>query len=197
MPILDEKEETEISEEFQTKMLAYRAQNNVEVRESRFDLPDFSSGIRLLGRVLGSTIVDAPELQAGLCSLLREYEEEARASRWLDLRCVTIEALLHHCHTEPRKKVHVGEIAKTVNAILKGRGDATHWEDNEIGAVLKRLRLFKKRDKRGYAIRLDDRVRRYIHQLAYRFDVATAQEGVTMCAHCAEISAAGDSGRSR
>ena len=197
MPILDEKDETEISGEFQAKMLAYRSRNNVEVRESRFDLPGFTSGIRLLGRVLGASIVNAPELRAGLCSLLREYEEETRASRWFDLRCVTIEAALHHCHTEPGIKVHVGDIAKTVNAILKGRGDTTHLEANEIGAVLKRLRLFAKRDSRGYAIRLDDTVCRYIHQLAYRFEVATAQEGVAMCSHCAEISAAGDTGRLR
>ncbi len=197
MPILDDKDEREISEEFQAKMLAYRSRNIAKVRESQFDLPNFSSGIRILGRALGASIVDAPEIQAGLCPLLRAYEEARKTSLWLDPRCVVIEAALYHCHEASNKRVLVGEITKTSSTIFRGRGEARQLEAREIGALLRALGLYAKRGGKGYALRLDDGVRRYIHQLAHRYEVATTQEGVAQCSHCAEILGAGDAEGSR
>jgi len=189
LPLLNAKDMQEITEELQPRLLAYRRRNLARVRQSQFDLPEFTSGIRILARVLGASIVDAPELQAGLDPLLREYHEETRAVHWLDSRCVVIEAALYHCHDGDEKKIHVGKIASTTNAILKGRGKTAQLEDKEIGGILRALGFSPKRDKKGFAIRLDDGIRRHIHQLAARFDVAAAEEGVAMCPHCSEIVA--------
>jgi hypothetical protein len=195
LPILDGKDTQEIAEELQPKLLAYRRRNIAKVRESQFDLPEFSSGIRILGRVLGAPIVDAPKLQTGFVPLLREYHEEIMAAHWFDFRCVAIEAALFHCHNGQEETIYVGKIACTANAILKGRGETAQLGDKEIGTILRRsLGLFPKRDKKGFAIRLTDRIRRHIHQLAGKFDVATAQAGVAKCLYCAEIVAGGATG---
>ncbi len=198
LPILDAKTRQEIARELQPQLLAYRSRNIAKVRESTFDLPGFASPIRILARVLGACIVDAPELQAGLVPLLEEYQERIRGERWVDLRCVVIEALLFHCHSRQKDRVHVGIIAATTGTILKGRAE-TPPADREliklVGGLLRVLGFFPKRDSKGWAIRLTDSVRCRIHKLARDFDVAAVQEGVALCPHCAEIAGAGDTSK--
>lgn len=190
LPVLDGRDQQKISERFQAKFLDYRCRNVMKVRESRCDFPELDSSIRILGRILGAPIADAPELQADLAPLLREYQEGIRASKWLDLRCVTLEAILHHCHEEPGRRVRVGRLADTVNLILKGRGETTEFEPEVIGGILRRqLGFSPKRDSPGFFILLDNRVRRYAHLLAHSYDVAAVQECIAKCSHCSAILA--------
>jgi hypothetical protein len=189
LPILEADEKKDLGAEFQVKMQAYRQRNLVQVRDSRFDLPEFSSAIRILARVLGAPIVAAPELQVAVGTLLRDYEESIRAALWVDPRCVVIEAVLFHSHDDRTERVYIGEITGTANAILKGRGESMQLGAKEAGAIVRNLGLSPKRDRKGYSIRLDDSIRRHIHQLASRFAVATLQEGAMLCAHCAEFCA--------
>jgi hypothetical protein len=187
LPILEAEEKKELSAEFQAKMQSYRQRNFVQVRDSQFDLPEFSSPIRILARVLGAPIVAAPELQGALGTLLRDYEESIRAAPWVDPRCVVIEAVLLRSHDGQTERVHVGEITSTANVILKVRGEAVQLEAKEVGGILRQLGLSPMRDRKGFAIRLNESIRRHIHQLASRFAVATVQEGTVLCAHCAEF----------
>jgi hypothetical protein len=187
LPILEADEKRELSAEFQAKMQSYRQRNFVQVRDSRFDLPEFSSPIRILARVLGAPIVAAPELQGALGTLLREYEESIRVAPWVDPRCVVIEAVLLRSHDDQTERVHVGEITRTANVILKVRGETVQLEAKEVGGILRQLGLSPLRDRKGFAIRLNESIRRHIHQLASRFAVATIQEGTVLCAHCAEF----------
>src|SRR4029077_12065157 len=123
-----------------------------DVQRSQFDQTAFTYGTRILGRVFGAPIVDAPELQAGLT--LQEHEEEIQALLWTDLRCVVLEAVIDHIHKEPGAKVHVGEITGTTLLILRGRGDPTEYDPKEIGTLLRAFGLRPKRDGEGFAIRL-------------------------------------------
>jgi hypothetical protein len=179
---------------FQPQLLAYRSMNIAKVREAEFDLPGFASPIRILARVLGSCIVDAPELQAGLAPLLEEQQEKIRAEHWIDLRCVVIEALLFDCHAGGKDLLYVGEITRNACTILKGRGESAPLKPRATGHILRSLGLSPKRIAKGFAIRLTDGVRRRIHRLARDHDVAAVQEGVARCAHCAEIVVSGDTG---
>jgi hypothetical protein len=187
LPILDEKFSDEVAREFQSKFLAYRCHHFLEVRESRFDLPEFTSATRILARVFGAPIVEAATLRTALIRLLQDHEEARLALSWTDLRCVVIEAVLHHCHTEPGEKVHVGKITKTVNCILKGRGEETQREAREIGVVLRDFKLCSKRDSAGYAILLDSAVCRHIHRLAHGFGLLAMRKGEARCLHCHSI----------
>jgi hypothetical protein len=196
LPVLDPRTQQEIATALQAQFLGYRLRNISKVRDSRFDLPAFASPIRILARVLGACIVDAPELQAGLVPLLEEYQERIRGERWIDLRCVVIEALLYYCHKGQRDRVYVGKITDTTATILKGRGK-TPPPDEEliklVGSTLDDLGFFRKRDAKGLPVRLTETVRRRIHQLAGDYDVAAVQEGLALCPHCSEITAAGES----
>ena len=187
LPIVSAKTQQEIATELQPQLLAYRLKNIAKVRESEFDLPTFASPIRILARVLGACIVDAPELQAGLVPLLEEHQERMRGERWIDLRCVVIEALLYYCHNGEKDRVHVGEIADVVGAILKGRGETPPSDPKPIGGILRLLQFSPKRDSKGYAIRLTEEVRREVHRLTSDYEVAAVQEGVALCPHCLEI----------
>jgi len=194
LPILSATDKDEIVSVFQSRFLAYRAQNIYKVRDSQCDFPEFDSRIRILGRVLGAPIVDAPELQADLIPLLRANQAAIRASKLLDLRCVVIEALLLHCHEKSGEKLRVGQLTKNVNLILKGRGEITEFTPESIGTILRDQGFSPKRGSPGYGILLNESNRRFIHELAIRFGVAAAQEGAGKCLHCAEMRASDESG---
>ncbi len=196
LPILDAEAQREITEKLQPMMQAYRCRNLAKVRESTVDFPEFESKLRILARVLGAGIVDAPQLLADLEQLLSGYEDQARAERWRDWRCVTIEALLFHTHSAGKNKVHIGKITTTARRILKGRGENASFEPETIGAIVRLLGFTPKRDSKGFALHLTEHVRRWIHELARAYDVAAVQEGVALCPLCTEILlAAGPSSR--
>lgn len=121
-PILDASNQKSIASHFQPKFLSYRLRNFAKVRASNFDLPQLDSGFRILARILGASVVDAPDLQAGVGSVLQSRQDNIRAERWVDLRCVVIEAALALCHHKNVDRVYVGELARNAAMILKVRG---------------------------------------------------------------------------
>jgi hypothetical protein len=188
LPVLEDEERSSITDNLRPRLRAYRKRNFERVRASHFDLPEFSSKFRILSRILGAPLVEAPDVQAGLGPLLHQYQEETEASRWCDPCSVTIEALLYHCHQDQASKLYVGELARTATAILKGRGEQTEIGPKEVGAILRqRLSLSPKRDSRGFALPMGEPMRQRIHELAHRFDLINVAQQ-SGCSHCANIS---------
>jgi hypothetical protein len=150
--------------------------------------PNLPQEVCPLANVLAGCIVDAPELQAGVGSLFENQQDRSRAERWVDLRCAVIETIISRCHRKQKEGnfVHVGEIAQDAAAILRGRGEAVELEPRAIGATLRGLELVAKRNSRGYGFTLTESFSRGIRKLACQFDVATVQEGRTMCGQCSE-----------
>jgi len=68
----------QIANDVQRKLLLYRLRNYAKVRDLEFDLPEFTAAERTHARTLGASIVDAPELQAGLIAALRSQDEDVR-----------------------------------------------------------------------------------------------------------------------
>ena len=195
LPILDSKTQEEIAREFQPKLLKYRTRNIDIVRESSCDFPWLTSGGRILARILGACITDDPELQSELAPFFQRQQQAIREQNWLDSRCVTIEVGLAFCHSVQKDRlVHVREFADDANTIMKFRGDTKTLEPKEMGNILRSLGFSPKRDRRGYAIRFTDEVRRQIHRLAYEYDVAAVVEGKPRCQHCSEVQKAGSTG---
>ncbi len=186
-PMLDQKNQTEIADKFQGRLLGYRLDSMARVRDSRFELPGLNSALRIVSRIFGVCIDGAPGIQAGLDPLLRKYDENGGTDRWFDLRCVAIESLLHHCHQNHESRLHIGTIANTTVLILKGRGQPEQLEPKEIGRVLRSLGFTPKRDSQGFAICLTDGVRRRVHQLARDYRVVALLEGAARCKNCAEF----------
>jgi hypothetical protein len=183
LPILTPQEETEIA--LQPQLLAYRCRYVPAVMSSTFDIAELGSRGRVTAHVMGSSIVDAPHLQAGLRSILHQYEIENLAVTWTDPKCIAIEAALFCCHEIGRKKMYIGELNRIANTILKGRGASVEIQPRKMGSILRQLGILAKRENRGFVIGLSDVTRRKIHELARRFDVASAE--TPGCEVCSEI----------
>jgi hypothetical protein len=188
LPILTLRDRQKLAAEFQPALLAYRVRNIEQVAAAQFDYAGVPQEVRPLAGLLAGCIVGAPELQAGVGPLLQTQHSRFRAERWVEPRCVVIEALLSHCHRKGQDGdlVRVGQIAQDVAAILKGRGETMEIQPRAIGATLRVLGLIAKRDGHGYGFALTESFSRRIHGLARQLDVAGVQEGRRMCSHCGE-----------
>jgi len=189
LPVISEFAQRKLAGDFQPLLLDYRIRHVAQVRDSDFDIPALDSDLRILARVLGSAILDEPELRSDLVSLLQEYQDEIHAGDAFDAESVVVEALLSHSHSEqPDQLLYVGQLADISNRILKDRGSREKLEPKALGWILRNsLGFAPKRNGKGFAIRLTEDVRRKIHQIAREFQVPTMNETATLCTQCAEI----------
>jgi hypothetical protein len=196
LPILTDHCLDQIADGFQGKLLLYRLRNHAKVRDSEFDVPEFAAAVRSRARMLGACVVDAPELQSGLVSVLRGQDDDARITRSFSLESVLVEALFLMCHEkEPRPTATVGEIAETMTVIFQGRGEALKLEPRKVGEILRALQFYTARQGtagRGIALLVADR--RRVHQLARDYDVPAIRNGFVGCSQCdeAELAKTGD-----
>jgi hypothetical protein len=190
LPVLDARTEMEIKTQLQPMLLTYRARNIAKVRNSEFDFPEFASGIRILARILGAPVVDAPKLQVGLRPVLKSQEDKIRARNWVGEQHAVIEAALAFCHRGQEDRAYVGAIAATATEILKGRGESVLLEPKAVGAMLRSLNIIPKRDANGFAVRLTEDIRRKIHISARDFDVASVEDREARCPDCTDVFAA-------
>lgn len=185
--LLDEKEREQITAAFQPRFLDYRLRNFERVRAADFVLPEMDSEGRVIGRLLGACVLDAPEVQAGVLSLLETREAGLRAARWTDSTCVIIEALLDECHTSGHGKLYVGEIAKKAEVIMKARGAPGELDPRAVGEILRGLDFVSERKSRGFRIELTNEIISQIHRLAYDYRVAAVEDGISCCSRCTEF----------
>lgn len=196
VPIVGASDRRAIALRFQPRFLGYRVRNVSRVRTCDWEPPRFVSALRVLARVLAACMVDAPELQAGVGPLLQGQQEDVRAERWFDLRCIAIEALLAHCHSKCESQAYVGEITHTAVTISKSRGQTATLEPRRMGTILRKsLGFFPTRDNKGYKIVWTYDIRRRIHKLARDFEVESVRHAVVGCDLCAEIVVVGGSCR--
>lgn len=172
----------------QPQLLEYRVGNLAWVRSSDFDVPDMTDESRVIARVLGSSIVNAPDLQSGVRALVENREIEIRENRFADRTCIVIEALFAHCHDPKRHDLRVKELAEDANAILKARGEGAKLEARAVGEILNNLRVRREaRNSRGRRILFNSRVNRNIHKLARDYEVESIEQRIPVCTLCKEI----------
>jgi hypothetical protein len=103
-----------MKQRFQNQLLGYRLQSLPAVIASDFNVSGLSSEANAIAAALGRCIVDAPQLQVELVSLLTPYSEQQFTERRDSLGMLTISAALTLCH-QGKDQVLVGEIAGEVN----------------------------------------------------------------------------------
>jgi hypothetical protein len=193
LPVVSDQDREKIANEMQRKLLLYRLLTYNKVRESRFDVPRFTAAVRTRARVLGACVADDSDLQSSLVTVLQGQDEDARITRSFSLESILVEALLFLCHEDDeRASAIVGDIAKVMNTILKGRGEPLELEPRKVGDVLRALQFFPVRQgsaARGISLLLADR--RQVHCLARDYDVPTIRDGVK-CPQCNELSTRND-----
>jgi hypothetical protein len=168
----------------QNQLLTYRLQNYSKVRASQFDVVEFCGAAREYARTLGRCIVNAPDLRSRLTALLRAQDDAERTESASKLDAVVAEALVVCCH-QRKTSVHVGDVARLVNAILGRDGEGIELSPKQVGGRMKRLGFRTTRlDSGGRGIILLKGECARIHKLARALGAATVREGLPGCPDC-------------
>jgi hypothetical protein len=187
LPRLKPDAEEEIAAAFQPKLLMYRLMNYRSVMNSSFEDASFASPADEIVRCLGSCVVDDPERQVELVSLIRERCDQSEQESWDP--CVTVlEALLSLSHKSAVQSVHVAEIATVVNSILKQRDESLEMNARALSDKLKLLGLRTSRlDSAGRGLLLTKDLRRLIHRLAWNNRAQFPPDGENNCDLCRQL----------
>jgi hypothetical protein len=134
----------EVTQIFQNQLLLYRIRNLPAAFRSQFNVSGLSSESNAIAAALGRFIVDAPELQAELVTLLTPFSDQQLAERLDDLGTLAVGAAFTLCH-EGKEQALVGEIASEVNRIQKERGERLQYSPEKVGHRLRKAGLLTRR----------------------------------------------------
>jgi hypothetical protein len=118
----------------------YRKKNVDQVRQSTFNPSGVTSERAAMAKALGSCIVDAPELQQKLVTLLTTQDQQDCSQRSGTIDAVVIEAVLALCR-EGRARAFTSEIAGEANRLVELRGERSKLKPETVGRRLRQLGL--------------------------------------------------------
>lgn len=183
LPNLCEEASNQIAEEFQAKLLMYRAKRYSDVRPPDFDVAGLTAPTQSLARSLAACIVDDSNLQEALVPLLRQQDQEFHVERSAGLESVVLEALLCSCHERGRSTVRAAELAEIINTVLAKRGEILRLSPETVGHRLKSLGFRSEPiGCSGKGLWLLGDVRAKIHKLAREY--GAQQDLMNECIHC-------------
>jgi len=165
-PVLHTEDATKLARHFQPKLVSYRARFIHATRASLYDVSDFAVATRNLAQIFGSTLAGCQKLERELCQILKGHENHACEEAWSDFATVVLEVCVHKAHTEPGKRVSVGQVASKARFVLSVRGDETKHSDREVGAIITGFGIKKRRYADGWMFSLDPAVSGHLHHLA-------------------------------
>ena len=158
-------------QDLQNMLMKYRLQNLVNVYHAEFDATGLTSDTRAVANALGAAIVDDPELQSNLISLLTPIESQREADRSTGIEAVTVQAALNLGHAG-KQELLAGEIAAEVNRIQKACGERLTYSAEKVGHSLKKVGLYTRRlGSAGRGLVLDLAVMVRLHELAAVYGV--------------------------
>ncbi len=156
-------------QDFQNQLLRYRLKNLPRAHTSNFHASGLSPEITLIANSFGRCIVDAPELQAELITLLMPISDHQHAESIDELGALAIVAALTLCHAG-KEEILVGEIAAEVNRILKERGERQQHSPEKVGHRLRKAGLLTRRlGAKGNGLLLDRATKALLHDAAITY----------------------------
>jgi hypothetical protein len=165
-PVFHSNAATKLARELQPKLASYRAWYVHEARASQFDVSDFAVATRNLAQTFGPTLAGCQKLERELCQILKGHENHACEEAWSDFAAVVLETCVQEAHTQPGKRVSVGEVASKARFLLSARGDETKHSDREVGAIINEFGIKKRRYADGWMFSLVAAVSGQLHHLA-------------------------------
>jgi hypothetical protein len=178
----------EMTQKRQNQMLSYRFEHLPEVSKLELSAAGFSPDFNAIASALGECIVDAPDLQDELLSLLHPYSEQQIAERIDDLGMLAVGSALALCH-QGKAQALVGEIASEVNRTLKKRGERLQYSPEKVGHRLRKAGLLTRRlGAAGNGLLLDLATRTLLHEVAgaYGFVSSSNSNENLHCSLCVE-----------
>ena len=178
LPVLDERAQRRIIEEFQPRMLAFRFENLSQLKQYEYpqqDLQDLTPRMKQLATVLLAPLHDDPQRQANLITILRDGDDANRVTQSLEPEWLIVEALFRMCeeyHPDGGElcEMLVGGVADEVNYMLKLRGEGPPLTAHKVGRVLKAQGIKTTRiGNRGRGMVVNLAFRRMVHKLVRDF----------------------------
>lgn len=167
----------EMTLSLQNQLLKYRIDCHRRVFASDFSSSGLSPEANAIANALGRCIVNAPELQAELVSLLKPHSEHQIAERRDSLGLLTVGAALALCH-QGKDQILVGEIATEVNRIQKDRGERLQYSAEKVGHRLKKAGLLTRRlGAAGNGFLLDHATQVLLHEVAASYGCGGLTDG--------------------
>lgn len=167
----------EMKQRFQNQLLDYRFQSLLAVFASDFNVSGLSPEVNAIAAALGRCIVDEPQLQAELVSLLTPFSDHQLAERLDDFGTLTIGAALTLCH-QGKDQIRVGEIAAEVNRIQKDRGERLLYSPEKVGHRLRKAGLLTRRlGAAGNGLLLDRATQVQLHEVANAYGCGGLTDG--------------------
>jgi hypothetical protein len=178
----------ELKQKMQNRLLRYRSEHLPEVSKSELCAAGLSPDFNAIASALCECIVDAPDLQNELVSLLTPYSDQQIAERLDDLGTLAVGAALTLCH-QGKIQVRVGEISAEVNRIQKDHGERMQFSAEKVGHRLKRAGLLTRRlGASGNGLVFDRATQALLHEVASAYGcVGLTNENENLhCPLCAE-----------
>jgi hypothetical protein len=192
LPVFDKSEEDKLAAELQPRLLRFRCKNFRKVAASRFDMPEFTTGMRELARSLGAPVLGDPNLEAGIIALLSAQDADFRATLATRPEVAVIISLLALIHERKDARISVTSLTSFANAALRASGEIREYSPLEIGRLLSRLSIPRMRIASGMVIDFTRDVSRRVHQLKRRFGVVTTPASFPSCSDCEPSETAAD-----
>jgi hypothetical protein len=186
LPILDERAQRELANEFLPRLLYYRLIHHAAAVAAGSANASCDGSFCQFVTGIAACFSDEPRLRDEQLRLLAEAGANGHEVRQTDPRVPLIEALWVRCHEHGRDKVYVAEIAADVNAVFATNGDV-ELSSRMVGGLIRSLGVGTcKIDRKGRGIKFDRQTRRLIHQLARVHDVPSAERPLAGCAECSQ-----------
>jgi len=167
----------EMTQKIQNQLLRYRSEHLPEVSKLELHAAGLSPDFNAIASALCECIVDAPDLQNELVSLLTPYSDQQIAERLDDLGTLAIGAALALCH-EGKDQALVGEIAAEVNRIQKKRGERLRYSPERVGHRLRKAGLLTRRlGASGNGFLFDRATQVLLHDVARAYGCVSSTNG--------------------
>jgi hypothetical protein len=167
----------EMTQKLQDQLFLYRSEHLPEVSKLELNAAGLSPDFNAIASALCECIVNAPDLQNELVSLLTPYSDQQIAERLDDLGTLAIGAALALCH-EGKDKALVGEIAAEVNRIQKERGERLRYSPERVGHRLRKAGLLTRRlGASGNGLLFDRATQVLLHDVAGAYGCVGSTNG--------------------
>jgi hypothetical protein len=148
------------------RLLEYRNRNLGTVRSLEFNPRGLSLEAHAMANALGSCVVDEPQLESELVTLLKPQHQQQIADRSSSLEAIVAGVALAFCH-QGKDEVYVKEVAAEVNRLLVARGETMQLSAEKAGHKLRKAGLFTRRlSPAGNGLTLDQATRSRVHEVA-------------------------------